>query len=323
MALTLPHLPARDASRSSTSYDAGLHFEKVARAATRDPAVLRARGLELWHLASLDAPTVAIVWTLGFAWAAGVRLAAWIPLLIALTVWAVYIFDRLLDTRGALRTAEMERLRERHYFHWRHRHILLPLGAVAAGAAGWLIFAFMPLVARERDSVLAAASFAYFARVHAGHRSRPFLSSLLTKELLVGTLFTAGCALPAFGALWLDHAALWPLAGAAAVFTSLAWLNCHAIDRWESQKDEHTGMPLAGCGCLIALSGAAATAAAWAHPRFVLLLAAAAVSALLLALLDRGRGRLSPVTLRAAADLALLAPAPLLAAAWLMPWLAR
>lgn len=274
--------------------------------------------LVLWHLASLDAPTVAVVWALGFAWAAGVRLAAWVPPLLALTVWAVYVFDRLLDARAALRAAEMGRLRERHFFHWRHRRILLPLGVVAACGAGVLILVFMPMAARARDSVLAATSLAYFARVHAGHRSRPFLSVLLTKELLVGVLFTAGCALPALGALRTAHVALWPVACAVAFFAPLAWLNCHAIDRWESRMERRTGISIGASARLFAvcslLTGAAV---AWAYPRMGALLAAGAVSALLLALLDRKRDRLSPVTLRAAADLVLLAPAPLLALAWL------
>lgn len=55
--------------------------------------------LRYWHLSSLDAPTVAVVWSLGFAWAAGVRLPVWIPILLALVAWAVYIGDRLLDAR--------------------------------------------------------------------------------------------------------------------------------------------------------------------------------------------------------------------------------
>jgi hypothetical protein len=281
------------------------------------------RPLALWHLASLDAPTVAVTWALGFAWAAGVRLAAWVPLLLALTVWAVYVFDRLLDARAALRAAQMERLRERHCFHWRHRRVLLPLGAAAGIAAGALILTFMPMAGRERGSVLAVASFAYFARVHAGHRSRPFVSTLLTKELLVGVLFTAGCALPVFGAARAAHAALWPVACAAAFFAPLAWLNCHAIDQWESKPERESkvgrrcGVSLAGCACVLAAGGLLAAMAAWTHPRVAALLAAGAAGALLLALLDRRRKRFGPVTLRAAADLALLAPAPLLALAWL------
>lgn len=329
VALTLPHLPAQDAPSSSTSHastrtnrDRWLRPQKIDRADRAESSSVTgvpARALAVWHLASLDAPTVAAVWTLSFAWAAGVRLAAWIPPLFVLTVWAVYVFDRLLDAHGALRAGEMERLRERHYFHWRHRRILVPLGALAAGAAAWLIFAFMPAAARERDSVLAAASFAYFARVHSGRRSRQFLSALLTKELLVGTLFTIGCALPVLGALHANHASLWPFVCAPAFFALLAWLNCHAIDRWESRRVGRTGASLARSASLLALCGlVAAVTTTFTHPRVALLLAAGVVSTMLLALLDRKRSQLSPVTLRAAADLVLLAPAPLLALAWLI-----
>jgi hypothetical protein len=60
--------------------------------------------LRLWHLMSLDAPTVAVIWSLSFAWAAGVHLPRWIPVLLALGTWAVYVGDRLLDTRSALRS---------------------------------------------------------------------------------------------------------------------------------------------------------------------------------------------------------------------------
>jgi hypothetical protein len=69
---------------------------------------------------------------------------------------------------------------------------------------------------------LAAASLAYFARVHSTRRQRPFLSPFLTKELLVGLLFTGGCVLPTMGALRaFHHAPLWPLFGPAVFFTAL------------------------------------------------------------------------------------------------------
>jgi hypothetical protein len=312
------------------------------------------RPLALWHLASFDAPAVAVVWSLGFAWAAEVRLAAWVLPLLWLMVWAVYVFDRLLDARSALRAAEAGRLRERHYFHWRHRRVLLPLAVIASCAAAGLILTFMPAAGRERGSVLAAVSLVYFARVHSGRRRRPFLSALLTKELLVGLLFTAGCALPAFGALRAAHHSLWPLACAVGFFAPLAWLNCHAIDDWESRARHERSPEIAGAQnlpqglkpilsskafsarlklgpdtepqrrssfwvpCVLAAVGfLLALPISISHPRTGALLAAGAVSALLLALLDRKRDSLTPVALRAAADLVLLAPAPLLALAWL------
>ncbi len=82
--------------------------------------------LRLWHLASLDAPTVAVVWSFAFAWSAGIKLPDWVSALLVLAVWPVYVIDRLLDARAGLRSQNLDRLRERHLFHWRHRRLLLP-----------------------------------------------------------------------------------------------------------------------------------------------------------------------------------------------------
>ncbi len=64
------------------------------------------RALHLWHLASLDAPTVAVVWTLAFAWAAGVHLDRWVLVLLASGTWTVYVGDRLLDAHRAIRVGQ-------------------------------------------------------------------------------------------------------------------------------------------------------------------------------------------------------------------------
>ena len=81
------------------------------------------RPLRLWHLLSLDAPTVAVLWSLGFAKVAGVRLPGWVPVLLALMTWCVYISDRLLDARSAVHERQIRRLRQRHRFHWQYRRI--------------------------------------------------------------------------------------------------------------------------------------------------------------------------------------------------------
>lgn len=282
--------------------------------------------LNHWHLASLDAPTVAATWTLAFAWVVHVPLPAWVPILIVLTVWSVYVGDRILDARSGLRADNPRRLQERHRFHWRYRRILLPLASLAAVAAACIIFSLMPVTARRRDSFLAAASLLYFTRVHTGR----FASRLLSKEFLVGLLFTIGCVLPAFSRAASPLGLLAP----GTFFILLAWLNCHAIERWESAariSDE------AGCSracpepfegsriwdrgwrdeqnhvvalaTLLALAGMAlATALAFSQPRAAALTACAALSAILFALLDRLRSRIPAVPLRAAADLVLLTP---------------
>jgi hypothetical protein len=282
--------------------------------------------LHFWHLASLDAPTVALVWASSFAWAAGTQLSPQAAAVIALGVWTVYVGDRLLDARASLRHHAEYRLRERHYFHWRHRRLFMPLAVVAGAATAILVLGCIPVVARERDSALAAASLAYFARVHRSQlsparRSHPFFPPLVTKELLVGVLFAVGCALPALGAEWAAPAttrwvARWILISCVALFAALAWLNCHAIEQWESeaapapQPESHSVHSLAGHACGLASFGlGTALLICRAHPQAALLLAAAALSGLLIALLDRIRTHLAPVTLRAAADLVLLAPA--------------
>jgi hypothetical protein len=276
------------------------------------------RPLRLWHLASLDAPTVAVVWSLAFARAAAVRLPAWVPILLALGAWAVYIGDRLLDARTAFRAGSLDQLRDRHFFHWRHRRLLAPVAVIAAVAAAIIIFALMPAPLRARNSVLAAAALAYFSGVHLPRRPQ-WLTPLLSKELRVGVLFTAGCAAPTV--MRLRGTSLAPLLAAASLFAALAWLNCHAIDRWEAESTAsiaHKATILA----LIALIAAAILAAA--QPRIAALLVAGSASAALLALLDRNRSRLTPIALRAAADLVLLTPLALLPFPFLpFPFLSR
>jgi hypothetical protein len=278
------------------------------------PAALR-----LWHLTSLDAPTVAVVWSLAFAWSLEVRLPGWIPALLALASWAVYVCDRLLDARAALRSADLRNLRERHYFHHRHRRLLAPLAVASTTGAACIVFALMPAVARERNTILAVAALAYFSRVHSGHRF-PFLKffnwfSQVRKELLVGLIFTAACALPTFSrAAVRSILALWPLAADVSFFALLAWLNCHAIDSWEANEEPPSIPWVFVPACLLAFAGLALCVVFLeAHARCAALIAAGGASALLLALLDRLRSRVTPLALRAAADLVLLTPLALLA----------
>lgn len=264
--------------------------------------------VRLWHLASLDAPTVAVVWSLAFARAAEVRLPAWVPVLLALGTFAVYVADRLLDARRALHTGNVESLRERHFFHWRHRRILAPLACAAALIATVIVFSEMPAALRERNSVLAVAALAYFSGVHLPRRPR-WLTPLLSKELLVGLLFTAGCALPTLTRMHFEAAKLCAVLAAMSFCAALAWLNCYAIDQWESAASAR--LPFAAT--LIAVAGLLLAAVSFStQPRIAALFAAAATSAILLALLDRHRARLAPLALRACADLVLLTPVALL-----------
>jgi hypothetical protein len=292
--------------------------------------------LAFWHLASLDAPTVAITWSLAFAWAGGERLPLWVPLLLALVTWSVYVADRLLDARAGLCVPTQHTLRERHRFHWRYRRTLLPMAVAAACASAGIILAFMPSVARARDSVLAAAALAYFSGIHSGRSVWQFPLKwprfFAGKEFLVGVLFTAGCALPAWHrphTIAAPGSTIWVFWIPALIFAALAWLNCNCIARWESMeepRDARAGSakhvldgrrlesPAIFYACVLLACGGLFSAAlcASAHPRPASLLAAGATSALLLALLDGARARMTPLALRAAADFVLLTPLALL-----------
>jgi hypothetical protein len=269
------------------------------------------------------------VWSLAFAWAGGVRLPLWVPLLLALVTWSVYVADRLLDARAALREPAQHSLRERHRFHWRYRRGLLPAAIAAACAAAGIILAFMPPMARARDSVLAAAALAYFSGVHSGHGARKpalqWLRAFPGKEFLVGVLFTVGCVLPAWHwphALAAPDSTIWAFWIPAVLFAALAWLNCSCIARWEEPacRDDRSTRSLRSIALALAAVGLPLSllAAASAHPRPAALLAAGAASALLLALLDRTRARMTPLALRVAADFVLLTPLALVPVAGLL-----
>jgi hypothetical protein len=275
--------------------------------------------LRIWHLASLDAPTVAVVWTCAFAWAAHVRLPTWAPALLALGAWAVYIGDRLLDARAGMGTPPKHQLRDRHYFHWRHRRTLAPLAVLAATASLWIVVTRVPAAARVPDSAIAAATLAYFSSVHSRRRLPAclarFLYPLLSQAVMIGILFTAACLIPVWSQAALRQApglAERMLLIPALFFAALGWLNCHAIAQWESNWSAHSSR-VQSIACLVGLvGGCLALLLVWSEPRPAALIAAGATSALLLAQLDRFRGRLTPLAVRAGADLVLLPPALLL-----------
>jgi len=272
--------------------------------------------LRLWHLTSLDAPTVAVVWCLAFAWTARVALPIWLPTVLALAAWSFYIADRLLDARRELevdprarmRTAESSLLRPRHHFHWRHRRIFIPVCIAAVSCAMALVWRSMPAVARERNSLLAAAAIVYFSTVHSPWRpSRA--DRRLPKELLVGILFTLACALPAWSRM-AAHPAV--LIAPVLMYITLAWLNCLGIEAWESGVSGRYSIFRRALALAATALAAALVSAALHQARPAWLLAAAALSAGLLGLLDVYRRRLAPTTLRATADLVLLTPLALL-----------
>jgi hypothetical protein len=269
--------------------------------------------LRVWHLTSLDAPTVAVVWALGFSWIVEVHLPCWLLFVLALVVWVIYVADRLLDAQAGELSGRLDRLRDRHRFHWAHRRILAPMAVVATACAAVMVLTLMPAVARERNTVLAAAALAYFTRVHSTGGLKLGAARLLDlsafqfplKELAVGLLFAAGCALPAWNRAGNDA---WKVGLPVLFFAGLACLNCRAIECWEGRPRS-----IRLCAGVLSVVGLILVVCLYpAQPRPAGLLLAGAASAMLIALLDWRRRKMTPLALRVAADLVLLTPLALL-----------
>jgi len=210
-----------------------------------------------------------------------------------LAVWVIYATDRLLDTRH-LPTATEE---ERHRFHRRHRRAFL----IAIAAASLALLAVLPRIDPTlilREAAVAAALGLWFLIVH---RSR----LQLPKEVVVGIFFAVAVFLPSRG----NIQSAWP----ALFFANLCSLNCLFIYAWEQpahplRTHPTTRFGLRHLGSIATLSALLPTAAIVLHHGSRPILIAIASSVCALCGLHTMRHRMARTNLRAAADLALLAP---------------
>ncbi|GAC1425616.1 MAG: hypothetical protein NVSMB62_22840 [Acidobacteriaceae bacterium] len=270
-------------------------------------AAPRANPLVLWHLLSLDAPTVAAVWSWFLARTADVSLPATSIVAMFVAVWGLYAADRLLDAR--LVRPHPVRAREplelRHYFHHQHR-VRYAVGIVAAGALLAALIPHLLPAAVQLYGVEGAILSAWFVILHATPIARR-----LPKEFIVGAFFACAIFIPTVARRPELRSALVPhLILLGAVFT----LNCLFIHRWEDNSQPASVHSITGFATrhiaaltrLTAVLGAALTAVA--QPALRPNAAACVLSALLLLMLHRLRRSVDRTILRAAADAVLLTP---------------
>lgn len=176
--------------------------------------------LWLWpNLLSLDAPVVAVLWQDFLAYRFHLPLRPAWRVVLGLTVWAIYLLDRLLDARKPGEPDEPAR----HRFYRRHWNAMAALfGVVLAADAiatlGWLRPAML------RAGLLALVGvLVYLAALHL-----PTKSGKLPKEIAAAFLFTAGTFLTAWITLPCPR-----LAWAALAFFILCLANLIAIETWE------------------------------------------------------------------------------------------
>jgi hypothetical protein len=257
-----------------------------------------------FNLLSLDAPSVAISWQLLFAKCSRIEIQPITVIVLGLTVWLIYVADRLLDVlrdKAPLATS-------RHQFHHRHKTAI----AVSITAASLLLAASLPQLRPallHEGFGLAAIVGLYFAGIHltpgAARKACP-------KEFVVGTVFAVGTCLAPCAVDAEPGKLILP----AILFAVLCCLNCSAIEVWEwtrfgasPQSRPHPSAlwfarRLRPIAVFVALVAAFLFFSLGAN----LLFAALAISAFALLWLDKEQYRLSNDLLRVLADIPLLSP---------------
>jgi hypothetical protein len=268
--------------------------------------------LALWHLLSLDAPVIAALWTWFIAYANHVQLPLSSTLSMALAVWMLYAADRLMDARLLdIDPTHHEGLEARHYFHHRHRSTFL-IGIVLSSIALAILLPRLEAAAIHLYLILGGLVSGYFILIHATRSAHR-----LPKEIAVGLCFAAATFIPTVAR---RPDLRLPLLPSALLFAALCSLNCLFIYFWEHEDSPadhpvHTITRLAlnnlpQLTILLTLVAAALTLldhrTPWPIPCSI------ACSTALLLVLHNHRLAIAPITLRAAADLALTTPLLLL-----------
>ncbi len=272
-----------------------------------------------WHFLSLDAPTIAVLWAWNFARSAQFHANVSAISVLGIGTWLIYVADRLLDAQSAHRSLLDHNLRERHFFHARHRRTFL-IAAAGATLALLEIISIMPVSARRDDTLIFAFSMLYFSIVHlpVARIIRKF-----PREFAVGILFACATAVPAWSQPESNHAMLLP---SIMLFAGLCCLNCLAIEIWERPVGPSHQFTIPSFALCVAVASAAVILAR--HGSGPARVAASALaSALVMLALDRLYRRFTDRTpsheesagfllaMRIAVDAALLTPV-----FFVLPW---
>jgi len=242
--------------------------------------------LWLWlNLLSLDAPIVALVWQDFLSRCFAAPLFTPGRLILGLTVWAIYIADRLLDVRKPSAGTGTPR----HRFYRANRNLATVLLAMIAGADLLTLASWLRPAVFHNGLVVAAAASAYLLLFTATEGRWAFF-----KKSSAAVLFTAGVFLVAWtGTTTPATLLLWP----AIAFALLCKANLVLIEHWERHWPTR---PVWVALAFFALICVAAGNSRWYY-------AIALSSAVLMALGICG-GRLSGDARRVLADAALLTP---------------
>ena len=173
---------------------------------------------------SLDAPLIALAWQHAVARSFGVELRWPVYLVLFLTVWLVYLADRLLDSRKL----QIDRPSAwRHRFHGRRQK---PLWTVVAFAV--LINALVVTWQFSIGQVASGLALLGLTLLHLACANLRRYEHAFTKELRVGFIFAIGVALPT---LWFTPA--WRVVPSTVILAFMFAINVVLIAWWDRNLD--------------------------------------------------------------------------------------
>ena len=261
----------------------------------------------LWpNLLGLDAPIVAVCWQWLFMRVFGIPFPPVFHLILGLSVWCIYLADRLYDafrSRKALKAGT-----DRLLFTRRNFGPLLVTVLIAGCVNLFLILRYIPEKLLVNGLITAAAVFIYYVlRISGSSRA----TSLVPREILCGFLFAIGTAIAPFTFSDLTVTLLISISLLGMLFS----VNCILISIWEREADlaaedlsiasaESRIVPrIAALTTVIALTAGCVTFFADWQLYLAIALAAAGLRLILLF-----QNHLSLLTLRVLADTVLLTP---------------
>ncbi|MDA7535533.1 hypothetical protein N9055_01940 [Akkermansiaceae bacterium] len=258
----------------------------------------------LWpNLLSLDAPLVALAWFWMFAKAWGVvSLPVSLPVTMALSVWAIYALDRIVDSRKSRPRAALER---RHHFHQKYRWFFI---SAVVGVTIWSSYAALMVLSQTvlMYGVFVAILVACYFAVAVFQKADEHTG--LMKNVLAGMTFSYGVAAGVHAYSPVVSFAQMVVSQEVLLFGGLCILNMTAIDFWELDgEDGEDASALIGTGCLLLGGGAmffSTRSDSFNKPFFYAVLIGAAG----IYLLNKYRDRLDQDGRRLWVDLVLLGP---------------
>jgi hypothetical protein len=191
-----------------------------------------AHPLWLWpNLLGLDAPVVAVSWQWLFARVFQIELPVVFHLILGLSVWCIYLADRLFDV---YRTAPSLIETARRRFSRRRFGILAALVIIAAVANGFLIFHHVPANMAMLGLLTACLIGVYYGLRLA---APPQLAAAMPREGLCGVIFALGSVIAPLAFLTDARGMPSRCAMAMGMLAMVCTANCVLISIWEKDED--------------------------------------------------------------------------------------